>query len=582
MKYFIHILVIIGVMFQACNGCSGISVTGDANAGDDEVEDALIDSDVVVEPEQEDTVEPEPGCTDDGECDDLDPCSEDSCNMDSGTCLNEPLDADDDGFPAAEIDGISCGGTDCDDLDETVHPGAEEIDCDGVDNDCDGSMSPIEDEDRDGYVNAACAVEGQEIDCDDTDDSIYPGAPLQCDGLDHDCSGRPDRDEDEDGYWSEELCSGEGDDCDDTRADVYPGAPEVCLDGIDQDCDGLVDGPMLMIPKVMISDRADLDLVISMAWSGSEFGIAWSNGHFIRVSADGVPVEGELSMGFDPSMVWTGSEYVIAYTEVRGVPPEYVFDIFLKRINADGIEIEDRISLTDNDYSWRPIAAWTGSELGVAFLYYGGATFLLASPDGSHVSEFLYSSGGWDHDLAWGESIFGLVWETVSNVFFNWISADGIETGSELALIPDEANADAPKIEWTGSEFIIVWEDFRSGTHKIGFTRVSSEGEEVTDDILLIDSESWDAYPTLEWTGSEFGMTFQHEGGYEGYNTYFILVGAMGDVIGEKIEISDVGTAHWNEATTQLAWTGSEFGVAWVEGEGWTPDLYFSRIGLCE
>jgi hypothetical protein len=50
-------------------------------------------------------------------------------------------DADGDGFAS-----VDAGGSDCDDSDSDVYPGAEEIDDDGVDNDCDGTVdSPAPD-----------------------------------------------------------------------------------------------------------------------------------------------------------------------------------------------------------------------------------------------------------------------------------------------------------------------------------------------------------------------------------------------------------------------------------------------------
>ena len=92
-------------------------------------------------------------------------------------------DADGDGFA-----NLGSGGDDCDDADPSVHPGANEVWYDGVDQDCD----PDNDYDQDGDGWPAAAYGGN--DCDDTDDEAHPGADELQNDFDDDCDGMVDED----------------------------------------------------------------------------------------------------------------------------------------------------------------------------------------------------------------------------------------------------------------------------------------------------------------------------------------------------------------------------------------------------
>jgi hypothetical protein len=111
------------------------------------------------------------------------------------------------------------------------------------------------DNDNDGFP--------ADYDCDDTDPSVYPGAPEVSNGIDDDCDGDVDEDFDADGDGvsdyldncpevanpnqtdSDQDNFGAACDCNDSNAGVNPGETEVC-NGIDDNCDGSVDEDVVM------------------------------------------------------------------------------------------------------------------------------------------------------------------------------------------------------------------------------------------------------------------------------------------------------------------------------------------------
>jgi len=113
-------------------------------------------------------------------------------------------DADQDGYGNASDSVLSCDPApqgyvqtvgDCDDSSNGVHPGGTDADCDGVDENCSG----VADE---GYVSistscgfGACAQSGQTACVNGAvQDTCTPGSPASevCDGIDNDCDGTVD------------------------------------------------------------------------------------------------------------------------------------------------------------------------------------------------------------------------------------------------------------------------------------------------------------------------------------------------------------------------------------------------------
>ena len=206
-----------------------------------------------------------------GECDDSDADTyPGAASLDSTTdCMT---DADADGYgDDSPATGVSAG-TDCNDADATIRPGATELTGDGVDQDCDGMEICYVDADGDGYTDGSSTVSSTDQDCadggegtstdptgecDDADATVNPGATESAgDEVDQDCDGSETcyADADDDGYTdgsstvssTDTDCSDTGEgtstdptgECNDADATVNPGATELTGDEVDQDCDG--------------------------------------------------------------------------------------------------------------------------------------------------------------------------------------------------------------------------------------------------------------------------------------------------------------------------------------------------------
>lgn len=291
----------------------------------------------------------------DGDCDDTDDRYHPSAPE---PICQQPFDFNCDGFTGtgdADGDGFSAC-EECDDGAAGTNPSAPEV-CDNVDNDCDGAIDEepsngqtyFQDQDGDGQGSAAVESCGPALglslldsDCDDSNAAVFTGANEQCNGIDDNCDGQVDEsgvgtqtlyeDADGDGYGNpmvtEKGCGASNGyvllagDCDDGDASIHPGSVDVA-DGIDNDCDGLLDEDVLPTPDYSADIQPIWDARCTTACHGGTVAAGGlrlngdSHAELVAVSSSGLPSMHLVSPG-DPANSYLWHKLMGSHQSVGG------------------------------------------------------------------------------------------------------------------------------------------------------------------------------------------------------------------------------------------------------------------------
>ncbi len=502
--------IVIGALLAlaACGGKGGGGT--DAGVDPEAVDDAGDAADAAPEPECTSDDECSDGLFCNGEeaclegvcvdgdplrCDDEDFCTEDICVEDDQRCDHEPLDADDDGYAAETGEaGIPCGGTDCDDGDPDVNPGAR-LDCNAAP-DVNMNCNDVPD-----WLEAGYALVGTEVRVTDhIQDTTQPVL-----------------------VWS-------GSEYGTTWADNRHGSYEVYFARLDTS--GAVVGS-----ELRVTDATDGSGVPRIAWTGSHYGIVWQRGtitdtdvHFARIWPTGTVIGTELVVTDTTrharyaDVAWSGSTFGLVWEDTRR--PLGGQDLYFQSVGEDGTPLGGNVQVVQLSASLSfPRIAWSGSEFAIVwgdnpvgnFEVY----FARLDPSGTMIGTELRLTDAAENSgtatIAWTGSEYGIAWVDArdgnNEIYMARVSAAGTKLTPDIRITDFLLSSDSPWLEWTGRDFGLAFVDHRDET-QIWFTRIGPDGTELGDEVKLTTDPATSLLPCLAWNGTELGMTwsdFRHD-----------------------------------------------------------------------
>jgi hypothetical protein len=434
-------------------------------------------------------------------------------------------------------------------------------------------------------------------------------------------------DRDRDGFSERPGC-GEPADCDDLELRVFPGAIETC-NGRDDDCDGELDEgcPRTCFDAEVWGGGHPLEgddglaqTIPALVKARDEYAVLWTralsegserNGvRFARLDAQGklvgqpvdlesVPADGSASPRSE-SLVWTGRSFFALWT---------VGPANLLRLDVLGEPVGKPAAIPCGGTIGGRSAVWTGRFLVATWVDPSGTRYIgrsRAEGNAAEVASELCASRqeilaefnqGLDPSvwhLAWNGNLeqLGFAFENMSqgepdsedtlDIFLARYTEDLVPLGVNN-LTDNQQSSGIPRLTAADEEWGVTFLASLSGNQDIAFLRVTGEGKVVDPPGLVRVSEDGPEdypkrYPTIAWTGEEYGIFYGLSNGPFGIEGDILLARVTGE--GEVLEPKYLLTpqAAHQPTRTAIVWNGADHTV--IRQRARSPNLLvFERMG---
>jgi hypothetical protein len=403
-----------------------------------------------------------------------------------------------------------------------------------------------------------------------------------------------------------------GNDCDDTNKNAHPGGTEVC-DGVDNDCNGIVDDEAIFIPLAADPIRVDSDLAPAgpggLAFSGTVFASVYTGepkdgtGGFsvfesiLKPTGEKVP-PGEQQVNLkngDASggpIVWIGDRFGMAWQDRRST----VYEMYFAILGEDGgkkFNGDVQLSFGDNQFAVNPSLAWNGNEFIVVWQDDRGGPFDLygqrVSNAGAVVGENIQltkaeSLGNESPSVAAGTKSVGVAWglgDALNHLIrFQVYSPDLTQPiGEPLKLTDGNTNAVYPNVVWNKDRYVISWYDTSAKPKAIYAAVVGEDGALMVKAQPITNPGTFRSrYPFMRALGDRLLVVYSDDRDQnDGYELYSRMVSSSLAPIGPEQRLTNAK----KESIHPIAAFGPDgnVGILFRDDRDGAQHVWFTRLG---
>ena len=309
----------------------------------------------------------------------------------------------------------------------------------------------------------------------------------------------------------------------------------------------------------------------------------------ICLFADEFPIAtGSYSQTY-PAAIVAEDDYFVAFLDKRGGASSYEF--YGKFVEPDGTVAPGENQLVAPHEAMSFMHDITRSDDQFLFVWsrqrgmfqytrdtYGRLINLDGTPDGPSfqisigntisTSFIRVASDGEDYLVIWQE---GMPHEDAT-IRAQYVSSDGTLIGNNFSIRPDALGPDHaqvyPDIVFDGTNYLVIWDDNRTGSRNVYGQFIDPDGNLVGDDFLISDNIGADQYLVrVAYNGMQF-LAIWGDGRDDPNNNgiYGQLFDTSGNLIGDNIPIAP-SSGGIEKSWPDIGTNGSEFLIAWRQDD---------------